>query len=712
MHPYGCNRLRAPPRDPKRKKGELFMRNFLNVRLESLYTNTGKHSAVSQLFHDLRIRKPDYIKEPAVRLYFPGEVGKETPVELREEDIERLRERKDSLKKYLKDVEMQMHERFENLERGKNKQHQSWQENTKPFSSGVLTFSELARNVDIDQLWEYSLKALKALGEKYKIKLLWVAMHTDETTPHFHYMFENLDAQTCRTFQSKLGRDGCSKLQTFFGEQLQPLGFRRGIKKKLSGAEHQDVMESHFIARKKVKDEVIQLEKDRNALQDKIGASTSILEGILSQKEEILISIEDLQAERQKIMDSLDELETERKKLRRSRDELKQQTAAEKAATTALQQELRKRRTALKEELNEIIQKIEIVKQDNERRKAIAVEVMKENAQEEDDKIQGKIDRYGLQDLYHFLKRVAHHGQLYVQSQCRAFYTKQDYWDEPKLATANDIISEYRDLVEQNQLGTDWHLRILGTRPLFVLDDISAAGLDKLRQDGLPPFATVETSPDSFHVYIQLNLKDRQMLNETEWNALNSYLIGNYGADRGANAAGHAFRLPIGVSHKYDPPFELQLKVFEDAQPTIDADALLRSLPAETLQKAERKLNRRYDIQLDGSDAPDWFQQNWKKRREDLLKSGRAPKRSDGTVDDSEVDFIISRDILSAYKDKRSERLTPMLNFCHRMLCLEAEARAKAKPEDYAIRTLNAVIRRLQLPVHERHDDPASPERL
>jgi len=122
-------------------------------------------------------------------------------------------------------------------------------------------------------------------------------------------------------------------------------------------------------------------------------------------------------------MDSLDELETERKKLRRSRDELKQQTAAEKAATTALQQELRKRRTALKEELNEIIQKIEIVKQDNERRKAIAVEVMKENAQEEDDKIQGKIDRYGLQDLYHFLKRVAHHGQLYVQSQCRAFYT-------------------------------------------------------------------------------------------------------------------------------------------------------------------------------------------------------------------------------------------------------------------------------------------------
>ena len=669
------------------------MKDFLSVRLESLYRITGKHSAVSQLFHDLRIRKPDYIKEPAVRLYFPGAVGKETPVELREKDVEGLRKRKDALEKYLQSVEMQMHERFESVERGKNKQHQSWQANTKPFSSGVLTFSELANTVDKDELWEQGLKAIQALGEKYNIKVLWVALHTDETTPHFHYMFENLDSKTCRTFQSKLGRDGCSKLQTFFGEQLQPLGFQRGIKKKLSGVEHQDVMESHFIAREKVKNEVIQLEKDRNALEDKIGASTSILEGVLRKKEGI--------------QRELEELEVQRKSLRRNRDEMKLQTAAEKAETTALQQELRKKREDLKAQLNIInreAERLEILNQDNDKRRAIAVEVMKENAQEDEVRIQEKINKYGLQDLYHFLKRVAHHGQLYVQSQGRSFYTKQDYWDEPKLATVNDIISEYRDIFEQNQLGTDWHLRILGTRPLFVLDDISAAGIEKLRRDGLPPFATVETSPGSFHVYIEMRLKDRQMLNEIEWNALNSYLIGNYESDRGANAAGHAFRLPIGSSHKHHPPFELQLRVFEDAQPAIDADTLLQRLPADVFQKAERKLNRRYDIQLDGSDAPDWFQQNWQKRREDLIKSGRAPIRQNGTVDDSSVDFIVSRDILSAYKDKRSERLIPILNFCHCMLIQEAESRQKARPDDYAIRTLNAVIDRVQLPIQKKSE--------
>ena len=667
------------------------MKDFISVRLKSLYTTSGKTSAVSQLFHDLRIRKPDYIKDPEVRLYFPGVVGKETPVELREKDVEGLRKRKDALEKYLQSVEMQMHERFENMERGKNKQHQSWQANTKPFSSGVLTFSELVNTVDKDELWEYGLKAIQALGDKYNIKVLWVALHTDETTPHFHYMFENLDSKTCRTFQSKLGRDGCSKLQTFFGEQLQPLGFQRGIKKKLSGVEHQDVMESHFIAREKVKNEVIQLEKDRNALEDKIGASTSILEGVLRKKEGI--------------QRELEELEVQRKSLRRSREEMKLQTAVEKAETTALQQELRKKREDLKAQLNIINREAErlgILNQDNDKRRAIAVEVMKENAQEDEVRIQEKINKYGLQDLYHFLKRVAHHGQLYVQSQCRSFYTKQDYWDEPRLATVNDCISEYRDLLEQNQFGTDWHLRILGTRPLFVLDDISTAGIEKLRQDGLPPFATVETSPDNFHAYIQLELKDRQMLNEIEWNALNSYLIGNYESDRGANAAGHAFRLPIGSSHKYDPPVELRLQVFEDAQPAIDADTLLQRLPADVFQKAERKLNRRYDIQLDGSDAPDWFQQNWQKRREDLIKSGRAPIRQNGTVDDSSVDFIVSRDILSAYKDKRSERLIPMLNFCHCMLVREAESRQKARPEDYAIRTLNAVIDRVQLPIQKK----------
>ena len=666
------------------------MRNFLNVRIESLYRITGKHSAVSQLFHDLRIRKPDYIKEPAVRLYFPGEVGKETPVELREEDIERLRKRKDALQEYLQGVEMQMHERFENMERGENKQHQRWQANTKPFSSGVLTFSELARNVDIDKLWEYGLKSIQALGEKYKIKVLWVALHTDETTPHFHYMFENLNADG-RTFQRQLGRDGCSKLQTFYGEALKPLGFRRGIKKKLSGVEHQDVMESHFIAREKLKAEVKTLEKGIDTLSEKIGASTSILEGILRKKEGIQRELEDL--------------EVQRKSLRRSREEIKLQTAVEKAETTALQQELRTKREALKSELDIIMreaEKLEILSRDNDRRKAIAVEVLKHNAEQEDGKIQEKIQKLGLQDLYQFLKRVAHHGQLYAQSQCRSFYTKQDYWDEPRLTTPDDIISEYRDLLEQNQLGTDWHLRILGTRPLFVLDDISAVGIEKLRHDGLPPFATVETSPDSFHAYIQLNLKDRQMLNETEWNAMNSYLIQQYGADKGANAGGHAFRLPIGSSHKYDPPVELQLQVFEDAQPTIDADALLRQISPQMLEKAQRKLNRRYNIPLDGSDAPDWFQQNWQKRREDLIKSGQAPKRSDGSVDDSSVDFVISRDILSAYKDKRSERLIPILNFCHCMLIQEAESRQKARPEDYAVRTLNAVIDRVQLPIKKK----------
>lgn len=188
-------------------------------------------------------------------------------------------------------------------------------------------------------------------------------------------MFENLDAAG-RTFQSKLGRDGCSKLQSFYGEALKPLGFRRGIKKKLSGAEHQDVMESHFIAREKAKEEVKQLEDDQDILQEKIGASTSILEG-LSDKKGALIR-------------ELEALEVERKNLRRSRDEMHRQTAVEKAETTALQQELRKRRDELKGQLADIIKSIEAAEKDKSLKEALAMEVLKENAQEDEAFLQEK----------------------------------------------------------------------------------------------------------------------------------------------------------------------------------------------------------------------------------------------------------------------------------------------------------------------------------
>ncbi|NCB75309.1 MAG: hypothetical protein EOM51_11305 [Clostridia bacterium] len=455
-------------------------------------------------------------------------------------------------------------------------------------------------------------------------------------------------------------------------------------------------MESHFIAREKVKEEVKRLEGDKDSLQEKIGASTSILEGILRKKEGI--------------QRELEELEVQRKGLRRNRDEMNRQTAAEKAATTALQQELRSKRNELKAQLDGIIRAIEAAEKDKRIKEALAMEVMKENAQEDEAFLQEKIDRYGLQDLYCFLNRVAHHDQLWVQAQGKTFYTHQEYWDEPKLTTPNETISAWRDLFEQNTCGeTDWHLRILGTRPVFVLDDINADGLERLRQDGFPPFATVETSPGCYHAYIEFKLKDREELTPVEWNAVNSYLIQQYGADKGANAQGHAFRLPIGSSHKREPAFKLNLKMFMDAEPAIDADALLQQISPLLLEKAERKLNRRYEIPLDGSDAPDWFQQNWKQRRQDLIKSGRAPKRADGSVDDSEVDFIVTRDILSAYKDKRSERLTPMLNFCDYVLAEEARSRGKARPDDYALRTLNAVIDRLELPVRQKQT--VEPER-
>ena len=78
-------------------------------------------------------------------------------------------------------------------------------------------------------------------------------------------------------------------------------------------------------------------------------------------------------------------------------------------------------------------------------------------------------------------------------------------------------------IFEQNQLGTDWHFGFWDSATL-VLDDISG-GLDKLRQDGL---RLQRSRPVTAFTFI-FTEKDRQMLNETEWNPLNSYLIGTMG---------------------------------------------------------------------------------------------------------------------------------------------------------------------------------------
>ena len=66
------------------------------------------------------------------------------------------------------------------------------------------------------------------------------------------------------------------------------------------------------------------------------------------------------------------------------------QTAVEKAETTALQQELRKRRDELKGQLADIIKSIEAAEKDKSLKEALAMEVLKENAQEDEAFLQKK----------------------------------------------------------------------------------------------------------------------------------------------------------------------------------------------------------------------------------------------------------------------------------------------------------------------------------
>ena len=104
---------------------------------------------------------------------------------------------------------------------------------------------------------------------------------------------------------------------------------------------------------------------------------------------------------------------------------------------------------------------------------------------------------------------------------------------------------------------------------------------------------------------------------------------------------------------------------------------------------------------------PGWFIEKWDEDRADLINSKRCPKRDDGTTDNSLIDFVVAKNIISYYNSHRPEVLRERIGYCYEMLVKEADdtqrLHRKKDPCGYAKKTLNSVLRNLGLTelVHE-----------
>ena len=96
---------------------------------------------------------------------------------------------------------------------------------------------------------------------------------------------------------------------------------------------------------------------------------------------------------------------------------------------------------------------------------------------------------------------------------------------------------------------------------------------------------------------------------------------------------------------------------------------------------------------------PGWFVEKWDDDRADLINSTRCPKRKDGTSDNSLIDFIVAKNLISYYSGHRPEVLQERIGYCYEMLARDADdpqrLHRKMDPCGYAKKTVNSVLRSL-----------------
>jgi hypothetical protein len=85
---------------------------------------------------------------------------------------------------------------------------------------------------DQDRLVEYSKASLDFLKKKYGDRLIAVALHLDEATPHIHASIVPVTEDGRLSGKDMFDKAQLSMLQTEYAEAMQHLGLKRGIKGK------------------------------------------------------------------------------------------------------------------------------------------------------------------------------------------------------------------------------------------------------------------------------------------------------------------------------------------------------------------------------------------------------------------------------------------------------------------------------------------------
>lgn len=605
-------------------------------------------------------------------------------------DTPSVKEVKEHIHKLIAD----MKKRCEEMPRGKNGHCQRAKINTRWFMQGILIFSkEQLQEVSTFDILITSTRFLDVLAKKLKTRVVWAGFHDDETSLHLQFGLENLDSEA-HTIQRRINKRvdqpernhlmTTTELQDMVGEHFSSLGFRRGISRDVTGAKHKEVRDVFRIEQAALKEkkgalisDLLDLYDGKNVVSDQIKKDKKKIRAIEEESEKLNKKTKAMEEENKRITEGLErkrtEADVERQIYEDEVDKYRRIRESEKALKLAAMMELDKRERASEEELT------------------------------------CKARENGIEESFKFLKRLTEHADGYftLQTKHRRFYSGTEVWGTPERVSVADFVRNYPEMKEKNVLGYEYRLRIIGTPPLFCLDGVEILELKRMRTDGITPFAVVESSPGSYQAWIQLKSEDKTVSYKS-WNSIMAYLEDKYGAKEKSSNKHPYFALP-GFLNYIEPHkgslATLQLTDGASDIPMKSVTDVMAEIPGNIKKTTSAEVHTgdtKYPTDSgESAGTPGWFIEKWDEDRMDLINSRRCPKRDDGTPDDSVIDFVVAKNLISHYSSHRPEVLEERIGYCYQMLVRDADdtdrLHRKKEPSGYAKKTVNAVLRHLGL---------------
>lgn len=581
------------------------MPNYVSTRVKAYNIK----QATAQTNHDMRLRDIKYLRtQPDFNAVLYDSNGKAMPINA--QSISRLSRdnAKQIMRRTLQDRDAEQRQRNPMTAKG-------GRPIANTFLAGVLTFSpDGIKDISTAELDKAAQQTLAQICAELHVKPVYLSRHNDEKTPHYHYMLEGTDAETGKAVASRINRAMCRRLQDIAADNYAPLGLARGRSKNVTNANHMTVLESHRAEAAKAEAE-----------------------------------LDDLRAELAKIRSDL-------KRTRATAEERKRMDAEERKRLDDERRALRDRQNELRDAIRAAEEQHKRLKTENEELRAVqkkAVEMLEEMRPEMMQAQQIQQDRtQRRQQLTALLYRLRAAGvkawtvakRYTLTAKNRGDWTPLPHTDATKLTN----VEGYAD--ELLKRGGEGHITIHGTPPVWCLDDITPQELQRIKQERGGTLATIETSPGNYQVWIAYN--SARQLTPTEWRAVNRYLVERYHADRNADRAGHYYRLP-GFRRVDNPDWTAGLETTPTHRGTAAELAAVISTAVPQYQQAqEQRQQDAYDadIQIERSNAPDWFRDKFLREWHKLNNTDR-----DG-LSWSEVDWGTACNILRRTRpEKRAE---------------------------------------------------------